>query len=98
MKLVLFDAGDGRVRPGALRDDRVVDLDGVAPAGVSPQRRMEAIIDGFDTLRGEFQRRLEADAGLAVEGCGCVRRYRVRARSCAALRTTGNTRNARRGR
>ena len=66
MKLVLFDAGDGQVRPGALRDDRVVDLDGVAPPGASPQRRMEAIIDGFEALRPVFEGRLAAETGVAV--------------------------------
>ena len=49
MKFVIYDDG----RPGLLRDDGVVDLNGVTgPLGASSgQAAMEAIITHFDDIR-----------------------------------------------
>jgi len=45
-----------------------VDLDDVAPAAESPQRRIEAIIDGFEHLRDAFARRLDEQDGVPLDG------------------------------
>jgi 2-keto-4-pentenoate hydratase/2-oxohepta-3-ene-1,7-dioic acid hydratase in catechol pathway len=56
VKLVLFErAAGGAVAPGALVDDSVVDLTGVVPEHREPQRVMESIIDGFDTLKPRLE-------------------------------------------
>ena len=60
MKLCLFESNDspGEPRVGAIVDGGVADLTAALgdAASLPPQPRMEAIIDGFDGLRGAFER------------------------------------------
>jgi 2-keto-4-pentenoate hydratase/2-oxohepta-3-ene-1,7-dioic acid hydratase in catechol pathway len=57
MKLALFSPVDGGdVRPGAITAAGIVDISAVAPRSATPQRTMEAIIDGFDALRPALER------------------------------------------
>ena len=60
MKLVLFER-DGRVRPGAIAEDTVIDFGEIVPVVRSPQATMESIIDGWDEVRP----RLEQAVGAA---------------------------------
>ena len=61
MKLVLFAAADGDVRPGVLTPEGVIDAAAVVPRGHTPQLTMQGIIDSFDGLRPRLER-------LAAEG------------------------------
>ena len=60
MKLCLFESNDspGEPRVGAIVDGGVADLTAALgdAASLPPQPRMEAVIDGFDSLRGAFER------------------------------------------
>jgi 2-keto-4-pentenoate hydratase/2-oxohepta-3-ene-1,7-dioic acid hydratase in catechol pathway len=55
MKLVLFQADTGPVRPGVLTDDGVVDASPVAPPSATPQQTMESIIDNYGELRPRLE-------------------------------------------
>jgi 2-keto-4-pentenoate hydratase/2-oxohepta-3-ene-1,7-dioic acid hydratase in catechol pathway len=59
MKLVLFERGP-RIVPGALVEEAVIDLDDQVPSASTPQARMEALIDGFDSLRPTLERAAES--------------------------------------
>ncbi len=64
MKLVMFDHAPGDTRPGVLVEGGIVDASdavraltfGAPDTQSTPQRIMEAIIDGFDALRPELER------------------------------------------
>jgi len=56
VKLVLFEASGGGVRPGLLVAEGVVDVADAVPRGHTPQLTMQSIIDGFDTLRSSLER------------------------------------------
>jgi len=57
VKLVLFEATPSReIRPGVLTERGVVDVASAVPAGHTPQLTMQAIIDGFDSLRPALER------------------------------------------
>jgi 2-keto-4-pentenoate hydratase/2-oxohepta-3-ene-1,7-dioic acid hydratase in catechol pathway len=66
MKLVLFER-DSRVAPGALVDDAVVDLDVHVPAAATPQVRMEALINDFDSLRPTLERAIQSGDRLPID-------------------------------
>ena len=67
MKLVLFER-DARVLPGAAVDDSsVVDLDAHVPPAATPQARMEALIDNFDSLRSRLERAIETGKRMPVD-------------------------------
>src|SRR5438067_2184008 len=66
MKLVLFER-DSRIRPGALLDDTVVDLDAQVPQAADPQARMEALIDHVDSLRPALDREIKSADRLPLE-------------------------------
>src|SRR5438874_6498357 len=57
MKLVLFQTSrrDEPV-PGLLTDRGVVDISGIVEKGHTPQLTMQALIDGFETLRSSLER------------------------------------------
>ena len=56
MKLVLFQATTGEVRPGVLTERGVVDIADAVPRGHTPQATMQGIIDGFEGLRPSLER------------------------------------------
>lgn len=71
MKLVLFqDSQDpaSDVRPGLLRDDRVVDISETARRSESrsPQELMQTLIDHFDSLRPELERLAASRDGVPL--------------------------------
>ena len=67
MKLVMFDHAPGETRPGVLVEGGIVDASdavraltfGAPDTQSTPQRIMEAIIDGFDALRPELERAVQ---------------------------------------
>ncbi|MBV9828824.1 MAG: fumarylacetoacetate hydrolase family protein [Alphaproteobacteria bacterium] len=62
MKLVLFEIGGAaEPRPGLLTERGVVDVSGAVAKSYTPQLTMQGIIDGFDRLRGPFEK-LAAEA------------------------------------
>jgi 2-keto-4-pentenoate hydratase/2-oxohepta-3-ene-1,7-dioic acid hydratase in catechol pathway len=61
VKLLAYSLGDSAIRPGLLTERGVVDLSAVVPRAYSPQLTMQAIIDGFESLRPTLER-LAADA------------------------------------
>lgn len=71
MKLVLFQdsqAPASGVRPGLLRDDRVVDISETARRSESrsPQELMQTLIDHFDSLRPELERLAASRDGVPL--------------------------------
>lgn len=71
MKLVLFQdsqAPASDVRPGLLRDDRVVDISETARRSESrsPQELMQTLIDHFDSLRPELERLAASRDGVPL--------------------------------
>jgi 2-keto-4-pentenoate hydratase/2-oxohepta-3-ene-1,7-dioic acid hydratase in catechol pathway len=60
VKIALFQSGSDNVRPGVIVDDGIVDVSSVVPPGQSPQATIEAIIDGFDTLKPLLERAAQA--------------------------------------
>lgn len=71
MKLVLFQdsqAPASDVRPGLLRDDRVVDISETARRweSRSPQELMQTLIDHFDSLRPELERLAASRDGVPL--------------------------------
>ena len=67
MKLVLFELpGGGDVWPGVLTDQGVVNVADAVRVGPSPQLTMQGIIDDFDRLRPELERRVRASQALPV--------------------------------
>ena len=67
MKLVLFELlGGGDVWPGVLTDQGVVNVADAVRVGSSPQLTMQSIIDDFDRLRPELERRVRASQALPV--------------------------------
>ena len=65
MKLVLFDDD----KTGLLRDGRVVDLSpALGDLAAQPaQWRMEAVIEGFDEHRPQFERLAESERGVPAD-------------------------------
>ena len=65
MKLVLFDDD----KTGLLRDGRVVDLSPVlgSLAAQPAQWRMEAVIEGFDEYRPQFEQLAESERGVPAD-------------------------------
>jgi 2-keto-4-pentenoate hydratase/2-oxohepta-3-ene-1,7-dioic acid hydratase in catechol pathway len=60
MKLALFSALDAHeIRPGVITDVGVIDISAIVPRAATPQRTIEAIIDGFGTLRSSIERAVE---------------------------------------
>jgi 2-keto-4-pentenoate hydratase/2-oxohepta-3-ene-1,7-dioic acid hydratase in catechol pathway len=57
VRLVLFEKPGQPPLPGLLTERGVVNVADVAPLAHTPQRTMQAIIDGFDSLRGAFERK-----------------------------------------
>jgi len=67
VKLVLFELpGRGDVWPGVLTDQGVVNVADAVRVGSSPQLTMQSIIDDFDRLRPELERRVRASQALPV--------------------------------
>ena len=67
MKLVLFELpGRGDVWPGVLTDQGVVNVADAVRAGHSPQLTMQGIIDDFDRLRPELERRVRTSEALPL--------------------------------
>jgi len=67
VKLVLFELlGGGDVWPGVLTDQGVVNVADAVRVGSSPQLTMQSIIDDFDRLRPELERRVRASQALPV--------------------------------
>lgn len=62
MKIVLFN--DYRV--GLLRDDSVVDVSEVVPAGATPQLTIEGLINNFQSLKAGLQRELDQGKGVPL--------------------------------
>src|SRR5439155_23017469 len=61
VKLVLFELpGRGDVWPGVLTDQGEVNVADAVRVGHSPQLTMQGIIDHFDRLRPELERRVRA--------------------------------------
>ncbi len=77
MKLVLFELpGRGDVWPGVLTDEGVVNVADAVRVGHSPQLTMQGIIDDFDRLRPELERRVRTSQALPLASV----RLRVEAR------------------
>ena len=67
MRLVLFEfPGKGDVCPGVLTNEGVVNVADAVPAGHSPQLTMQGIIDDFDRLRPELERRVRTSQALPL--------------------------------
>ncbi len=67
MKLVLFELpGRGDVWPGVLTDQGVVNVGDAVRVGHSPQLTMQGIIDDFDRLRPELERRVRTSETLPL--------------------------------
>ena len=67
MKLVLFELpGRGEVWPGVLTGEGVVNVADAVRVGYSPQLTMQGIIDDFDRLRPELERRVRASQALPL--------------------------------
>jgi 2-keto-4-pentenoate hydratase/2-oxohepta-3-ene-1,7-dioic acid hydratase in catechol pathway len=67
VKLVLFEfPGRGEVWPGVLTDEGVVNVAEAVPAGHSPQLTMQGLIDDFDRLRPELERRVRTSQALPL--------------------------------
>jgi len=67
VKLVLFELpGRGDVWPGVLTDQGVVNVADVVRVGHSPQLTMQGIIDDFDRLRPELERRVRPSETLPL--------------------------------
>src|SRR5438552_19209892 len=67
VKLVLFELpGRGDVWPGVLTDQGVVNVADAVRVGHSPQLTMQGIIDDFDRLRPELERRTRKSETLAL--------------------------------
>ena len=56
MKLCLFENASGGTSPGVIADAGVVDVADAVPAGHTPQRTMQGLIDDFDALRPALER------------------------------------------
>ena len=74
MKLVLYDDSTQprrhRYLRGILKEDAVVSIESVVGhlAASSPQQLMEAVINNFDALRPELERRAESGPSLPLSG------------------------------
>ncbi len=67
MRLVLFEfPGKGDVGPGVLTNEGVVNVADAVPVGHSPQLTMQGIIDDFDRLRPELERRVRTSQALPL--------------------------------
>jgi len=67
VKLVLFQLpGRGEVGPGVLTNEGVVNVAEAVPVGHSPQLTMQGIIDDFDRLRPELERRVRTSRALPL--------------------------------
>jgi len=67
VKLVLFELpGRGDVWPGVLTDQGVVNVGDAVRVGHSPQLTMQGIIDDFDRLRPELERRVRTSETLPL--------------------------------
>jgi len=67
VKLVLFELpGRGEVWPGVLTGEGVVNVADAVRVGYSPQLTMQGIIDDFDRLRPELERRVRASQALPL--------------------------------
>jgi 2-keto-4-pentenoate hydratase/2-oxohepta-3-ene-1,7-dioic acid hydratase in catechol pathway len=67
VKLVLFEIpGRGEVWPGVLTDEGVVNVADTVPVGHSPQLTMQGIIDDFERLRPELERRVRTSRALPL--------------------------------
>jgi 2-keto-4-pentenoate hydratase/2-oxohepta-3-ene-1,7-dioic acid hydratase in catechol pathway len=65
--LVLFEIpGRGEVWPGVLTDEGVVNVADAVPVGHSPQLTMQGIIDDFERLRPELERRVRTSRALPL--------------------------------
>ena len=68
MKLVVFERRSGGATvPGVLLDDTVVDVSDLVPRHVAPQRVMESIIDGFDTLKPRLEARAQRGERIPLD-------------------------------
>lgn len=67
MKLVLFQAGQGEVRPGLITARGIVDIAAVVPRGYSPELTMEGIIDRFEELRPGLAKLESSGPALAAD-------------------------------
>jgi len=67
VKLVLFELpGRGDVWPGVLTDEGVVNVADAVRIGSAPQLTMQGIIDDFDRLRPELERRVRTSQALPL--------------------------------
>jgi 2-keto-4-pentenoate hydratase/2-oxohepta-3-ene-1,7-dioic acid hydratase in catechol pathway len=67
VKLVLFELPErGDVWPGVLTSEGVVNVADAVPVGHSPQLTMQGIIDDFDRLRPELERRVRTSQALPL--------------------------------
>ena len=66
MRFVTFQAGQGQSL-GVATDRGVVDLSELLPTGAEPQAMLEALIDGFDALRGEIEHLARTGSALPVD-------------------------------
>lgn len=67
MKLVLFQAGQGEVRPGLMTARGIVDIAAAVPHGYTPELTMEGIIDRFEELRPQLAALEATGPALALE-------------------------------
>jgi 2-keto-4-pentenoate hydratase/2-oxohepta-3-ene-1,7-dioic acid hydratase in catechol pathway len=67
VKLVLFrKAAGAELQPGVLVEAGVVDVSAVVPAAYTPQLRMQAIIEGFDSLRPKLERAVKEASPISL--------------------------------
>ena len=68
MKLVLFQSSNSTgILPGVLTERGVVDVSSAVKQGHTPQLTMQGIIEDFDRLRPEFERRVDSEDALPNE-------------------------------
>jgi 2-keto-4-pentenoate hydratase/2-oxohepta-3-ene-1,7-dioic acid hydratase in catechol pathway len=68
VKLVLFQASStGKILPGLLKDDSVVDISAAVPKNHTPQLVMQGIIDDFEKLRPTLESFARDSATISLE-------------------------------
>jgi 2-keto-4-pentenoate hydratase/2-oxohepta-3-ene-1,7-dioic acid hydratase in catechol pathway len=69
MRLALFRPSTGaEPRPGILQERGIIDIDALVPPRPSPQLRMQALIDEFESLRPQLERLARTAPVAPLEG------------------------------
>jgi hypothetical protein len=91
VKLALFQATTGEVRPRVLTERGVVDIADAVPRGHTPQATMQGIIDDFERLRPALERLANERDPLPLSERPLRRHCHDPGRSWRASPTSGST-------